>query len=119
MTLPRIGAKTADGSMLQAVQQALDAMTWLRESDGGMVTLAKKYAEQIDAASRDGDVRGVGYLGQQLHGVLKSLGGAPIERKALAVEEASGGRLAELRAARVDRERRAKGVDSAASGADA
>jgi hypothetical protein len=116
--VPRIGSVTAGGSMLQGVQQALDAMSWLKASDTGMIVLAVKYAEQIDAADAAGDVRAVGYLGQQLHGVLRSLGGSPAERKALNIESGANGKLAELRAARADRERRSKAVDPSSSGVD-
>lgn len=119
MGVARIGSDTAGGSMVAAVQQAIDAMTWLKASDTGMIVLAVKYAEQVDRANKAGDTRAVGYLGQQLHGVLKSLGGAPAERRALDVQGAPRGSLADLRAARVDRERRAKTVDPASSGVDA
>jgi hypothetical protein len=110
-TLPRIGSKTAGGSMLQGVQLAIDAMHWLKPSDGGMVTLALKYAEQVDVATAQGDLGKIGYLGQQLHGVLRSLGGSPAERKALNIEGVSDGKLRELRAARAGRKRDAADLD--------
>jgi hypothetical protein len=97
--------------MLQGVQQAIDAMHWLRASDTGMIVLAVKYAEQIDMANEAGDTRAVGYLGQQLHGVLRSLGGSPAERKALNIEVKADGKLAELRAARSNRLRAAEDLD--------
>src|SRR5258706_16165258 len=86
------------GSMQESVEQATAAMTWLKPSDQGMVALAITYAAEIDKAGDD--LRAIGYLGQNLMGTLRALGGAPAERKALDVEGAGGGRLAQLRAAR-------------------
>jgi hypothetical protein len=100
--------------MQKAVEDATAAMTWLRPSDQAMVALAVKYAGEIDKAGDD--QRAIGYLGQNLMGALRALGGAPAERKALDVEGAVSGRLAELRAAR---ERRPKVVDSPVEGVDA
>ena|SRR5215207_8882150 len=114
-TLPRIGSDTAGGSMLQGVQWAIEAMPWLKPSDGGMVMLALKYAEQVDIASARGDLGKVGYLGQQLHGVLRSLGGSPVERKALNLEGQANGKLAELRAARFVGKRDAADLDAPSS----
>jgi hypothetical protein len=113
--VPRIGSKAAAGSMLQATQAAVDAMAWLKPSDGAMVTLALKYAEQVDVATVEGDTRAVGYCGQQLHAVLRSLGGSPAERKALNIEVEANGKLAELRQARLDRVRGSAGLDSTSS----
>lgn len=101
------------GSMQESVEQAVAAMSWLKDSDQAVVALAIKYAGEIDKAGDD--QRAVGYLGQQLMGALRSLGGMPAERKALDVEGAVGGRLAELRAAR---KRGAAAVDPAGEGAD-
>jgi hypothetical protein len=78
-----------------------------------MVTLALKYAQQMDAAVDDS--RAVGYLGQQLHAVLRSLGGSPAERKALNIEVEANGKLAELRKARAARVRGAADLDAASS----
>lgn len=111
----RIGATAADESMVLAVRSAVAAMVWLKPSDGAMVTLALKYAEQVDAATLEGDTRAVGYCGQQLHGVLRSLGGSPAERRALNIEVEANGKLAELRQARLDRVRNSAGGDSASS----
>lgn len=80
-----------------AVQGAVDAMTWLGPSDRGMVALALEYARQIDAAESE---KAVGWLGPHLANVLRALGGAPAERKALGIEEPIRGKLAALRAAR-------------------
>jgi len=110
-----------------AVKAALDEMTWLTPSDGAMKTLALRQAEEIEKAvdraeelaelQREfaGDqsmfkrlqkleamcevTKTVGWLGPQLQGVLRDLGGAPAARAALKVEKPIGGRLADLRAA--------------------
>ncbi len=84
--------------VLGAVTAAVDAMPWLGPSDAGMVALAKKYAALIDDA--EDDPKTVGWLGQNLSGALKALGGTPAERKALGVEEQVAGKLAALRAGR-------------------
>lgn len=83
--------------VLGAVTDALAAMPWLGESDQAMACLALEYARRIDEAE---DVKSVGWLGPHLANVLRSLGGAPAERKALGVDEPVRGKLAELRAAR-------------------
>lgn len=84
--------------VLGAVRAAVDAMTWLGPADQGMVALALDYARRIDAAAADD--KAAGYLGQNLSGVLRALGGAPAERKALGVEEQVAGKLAALRGRR-------------------
>ncbi len=84
--------------VLGAVTAAVGAMPWLGPSDAGMVALAKKYAALIDDA--EDDPKTVGWLGQNLAGALKALGGTPAERKALGVEEKVAGKLAALRAGR-------------------
>jgi hypothetical protein len=83
--------------LLGAVQAAVQAMTWLGPADAAMVALAVDLARRIDAAEDD---RAAGYLVQNLAGVLRSLGGAPAERKALGIEETVRGKLAEIRARR-------------------
>jgi hypothetical protein len=114
-TVTRIHGAT---TMVAAVDSAIAAMPWLKPSDDGMKALARKYAAEIDSATDD--LRAIGYLGQNLAGVLRALGGAPAERKALSGEEASGGsRLTELRRARAGRLRDAQVVDEAAPEADA
>lgn len=109
-----------------AVREAVEAMTWLGPSDEGLKTLALRQAEEIEKAvdraeeladlQREfaGDqsvykrlqkleamcevTKTVGWLGPQLQGVLRDLGGAPAARKALQEEKPIGGRLAQLRA---------------------
>ncbi len=83
--------------VLGAVTAAVAAMRWLGPADQGMVALAVEYARRIDAAEDD---KAAGYLGQNLSGVLRALGGAPAERKALGGEEQIAGKLAALRAGR-------------------
>lgn len=112
-----------------AVKAALAGMEWLTESDQGLKALALRQAEEIeraieraeelasvwkDAAGTDDvsiyrrlqkleamcDVtKTVGWLGPQLQGVLRDLGGTPAARKAMKADKPIGGRLAQLRAA--------------------
>ncbi len=93
-TVRKMNAPTG---VLGAVTAAVEAMPWLGPADQGMVALALEYARRIDAAEDD---KAAGYLGQNLSGVLRALGGAPAERKALGVEERVQGKLAALRAGR-------------------
>lgn len=115
-------------NMREAVETALADMTWLKPSDDAMKALALNLAERIEQASRTAaeldalwaDARGedmsvikrlqrleaaadavkmLGWLGPQLQGVLRDLGGAPTARKAMQPEAPVGGRLAALRAA--------------------
>lgn len=109
-----------------AVRAAVDAMDWLQESDGAIKALALRQAEEIEKAidraeelaelARDagGDrdiyrrlqkleamcdvTKTVGWLGPQLQGVLRDLGGTPSARKAMKADKPIGGRLAQLRA---------------------
>jgi len=83
--------------VLGAVQAAVEAMPWLTPADGAMVALALEYGRRIDEAE---DAKAVGYLGQNLAGVLRALGGTPGDRKALGVEKQAAGKLAALRSAR-------------------
>lgn len=83
--------------VLGAVTAAVDTMPWLGPADQGMVALALEYARRIDEADDD---KAAGYLGQNLSGVLRALGGSPAERKALGVEEQVQGKLAALRSRR-------------------
>ena len=104
------------GTMQEAVEQAVDSMKWLQPSDLAVVALAIKYASEIDKAGDD--QRAIGYLGQQLMGALRSLGGMPAERKALGVEDKVGSRLDRLRAARVERFGGAENLDATEAGPD-
>jgi hypothetical protein len=108
-----------------AVRAAVDAMDWLTASDGAMKTLALRQAEEIEKAidraeelealCRDlaGDesaykrlrkleamcevTKTVGWLGPQLQGVLRDLGGTPAARAAMKKDKPVGSRLAQLR----------------------
>jgi len=87
----------APQGVLGAVEAAVGAMPWLTPADAGMVALALEYARMIDTAE---DPKAGAYAGQGLSGVLRALGGAPAERRALGVEEKVAGKLAALRASR-------------------
>lgn len=79
------GAAPYDGPLLrEEVQQALEAMEDLEESDGGLQALALRYADRIDAGLKAGgkDSIKVMYLGPHLFNVLRELGGSPAARKA-------------------------------------
>lgn len=110
-----------------AVKAALSAMDWLGPSDDALKALALRIAEEIekaiDRAEEFGELRRefagdvgaykrlqkleatcdvtktVGWLGPQLQGVLRDLGGTPAARKAMRPDKPIGGRLAQLRAA--------------------
>jgi hypothetical protein len=109
-----------------AVKAALGDMTWLTKADDAMKALALRQAEEIEKAIARADeleamyrqaggdqnlykrlqkleamcdvTKTVGWLGPQLQGVLRDLGGAPGARKALQGGKPVGGRLAQLRA---------------------
>ena len=92
-----------DDGLRASVEDAVAAMPWLRQSDVAAVDLARRYADRIDEALEFGEGQEVTkalYLGPHLLNTLRALGGAPAERKALGVEEAVVGKLAQLRAVR-------------------
>ena len=108
-----------------AVKQAIDAMSWAESSDQALKALALRQAEEIEKAidraeelealyrESAGDMsvykrlqkleamcdvtKTVGWLGPQLQGVLRDLGGTPAARKALKADKPIGGRLAQIR----------------------
>ena len=108
-----------------SVAAALRGMTWLGPSDEALKTLAMRQAEEIEKAvdraeeledlrrEAAGDMsmykrlqkleamcdvtKVVGWLGPQLQGVLRDLGGTPAARKALQADKPIGGRLAQIR----------------------
>lgn len=110
-----------------AVRVSADAMDWLTPADAAMKALAQRLAQEIETAIDRADqlaalqreaagdldiykrlknleamcsiTKTVGWLGPQLQGVLRDLGGAPAARKALKADRPIGGRLAQLRAA--------------------
>jgi hypothetical protein len=107
-------------------------MDWLKESDGAMKALAMRQAEEIELAVERADefadiaresggdpsiykrlqkleamcdlTKTVGWLGPQLQGVLRDLGGAPKSRAEMKLDKPVGSRLAQLRASAADRE---------------
>lgn len=113
-------------SLVTAVEAALGDMDWLKPSDEGVRVLARRYALEIEGAvqrseelaelRRDaaGDeslfkrlqkleaqcdvTKTIGWLGPQLQGVLRDLGGTPAARAAMKQDKPIGGRLAQLRA---------------------
>lgn len=108
-----------------AVKAAVDAMTWLEPSDQAIKALALRQAEEIEKALTRADelealqrefagdpsmykrlqkleamcdvTKTVGWLGPQLQGVLRDLGGTPAARKAMKADKPVGGRLAQIR----------------------
>lgn len=108
-----------------AVKSAVDAMDWLTATDRAMKTLALRQAEEIEKAidrAEDLDrlkddfagddsmykrlqkleamcevTKTVGWLGPQLQGVLRDLGGTPGARALLKKDKPVGSRLAQLR----------------------
>jgi ABC-type transporter Mla subunit MlaD len=126
-SIPDAPTRERAPDLRDAVKAAVDAMDWLTESDQAMKALAQRQAEEIekaidraeelDALRRDlaGDesaykrlkalesmcevTKTVGWLGPQLQGVLRDLGGSPAARKAMKADKPMGGRLAQLRAA--------------------
>ncbi len=95
--MARVARVEPPTGVLVAVTAAVEAMTWLTPSDEALVELAKSYAAKIDSAD---DAKTVGWLGPHLANVLRALGGAPAERKALGIEAPIASKLAVLRAAR-------------------
>lgn len=109
----------------ESVRTAVDAMGWLEDSDKGLRALALRQAEEIEKAVTRADelealqaefggdrdmykrlqkleamcdvTKTVGWLGPQLQGVLRDLGGTPAARKAMKAEKPIGGRLAQIR----------------------
>jgi hypothetical protein len=108
-----------------AVKAAVSAMDWLKPSDQAMRALALRQAEEIERAVARAEelaelrrdlaadeaayrrlqkleamcdvTKTVGWLGPQLQGVLRDLGGAPAARAAMKADKPVGGRLAQLR----------------------
>jgi hypothetical protein len=109
-----------------SVASALADMTWLKPSDEGIRAIALNIAEQIETARDRADeldalwretggdqgvikrlqkleamcdlTKTLGWLGPQLQGVLRDLGGTPQARAAMKQDQPIGGRLAQLRA---------------------
>ena len=119
---PRLGAT----NLVVAVRAATtkEHMPWLQDSDQPLVELAVRTAQGIEDTlvrrtdDPDADaaacVKAIGWLGPQLTNMLKSLGMSPVDRKALATNPATVGRLAEIRNAS-SRRRSSSVVDQTAS----
>lgn len=116
---PRLGLR-------EAVERSLAAMDWLTASDEALRVVAVRLAGEIETATDraeelavlvaefggDRDMfrrlqkleamcdvtKVVGWLGPQLQGVLRDLGGTPAARAAMNPDRPVGGRLAQLRA---------------------
>lgn len=110
----------------ESVRAAISAMDWLKDSDQAIKALALRQAAEIEEAVERAELLGevkkdfagdaamfkrlakleamcdatkvVGWLGPQLQGVLRDLGGAPAARAAMKPDKPVGGRLAQLRA---------------------
>lgn len=81
------GASPYEGPKLRdEIKKALDAMTDVQDSDGGLQALALRYADRIDAGLAAGgkDSIKVMYLGPHLFNVLRELGGSPTVRRTAA-----------------------------------
>lgn len=114
------------GTLVDAVNASISAMGWTTPADEAMCAVALRLAREIDEAEQRAaefdDLSGlddedrlkrleamcnvtkvVGWLGPQLQGVLRDLGGAPGSRKNITTAAPVGGRLAQLRAAASDR----------------
>lgn len=111
-----------------AVKTAIGAMDWLKDSDKALAALALRQAEEMEKAVERADelaevwkaaagtedvsiyrrlqkleamcdiTKTIGWLGPQLQGVLRDLGGTPAARSAMKQGQPIGGRLAQLRA---------------------
>ncbi len=120
---PKVAPPAPD--LRESVDAALAAMDWLTDTDQSLADLARNYAQQIEEARERLDLinecwaeaRGdrsltqklqkleamcdvakmVGWLGPQLQGVLRDLGGTPQSRKAMKPDQPIGSRLASLR----------------------
>lgn len=118
--------RTRAPDLRECVADSVGAMTWLEESDSAIKALALRLADEIEGAidraeeftALRGDLAGdisaykrlmkleamcdatksVGWLGPQLQGVLRDLGGTPASRAAMKKDKPIGGRLAQLRA---------------------
>ena len=123
--VPEKPAHPKPPDLRSAVDQAVASMAWKADTDGAMVALAQRLAAEIEQAidraeelselyrEAGGDMsvikrlqrleamcdvtKTVGWLGPQLQGVLKELGGSPQARKAMQTSAPVGGALASLR----------------------
>jgi hypothetical protein len=127
--VPAPPERPAPPDLRDAVLDAVGKMPWLGPSDDALKALALRQAEEIEKAidraneytnlmrqlASEEDfssmkrlqkleamcdvTKTVGWLGPQLQGTLRDLGGTPGARRELTAAKEVGGRLAELRAA--------------------
>ena len=125
--IPAEAPKERAPDLRDAVKASVAEMDWCTPGDAAMKALAQRLAQEIETAidraeelaalqreaAGDLDVykrlraleamcsvtKTVGWLGPQLQGVLRDLGGAPVARKGMVKDKQVGGRLAQLRAA--------------------
>lgn len=125
LTLAPVAQRDRAPDLRDAVRSTVDKMDWLTVTDEGLRTLALRCAEEIEKAVdraelaeeilRDaaGDpsiykrlqkleamcevTKTVGWLGPQLQGYLRDLGGTPKGRADLKSDKPVGSRLAQLR----------------------
>lgn len=97
-----IRSDPSSSTLLESVRAATrpSVMPWLKPSDQAMVAMALHLAATIDDAVEAGRGEAAGWMYPHLANMLKSLGGAPAERRALGAKDVGGGKLAGLRAAR-------------------
>jgi len=123
--VPEPQPRPAPPDLRDAVATTIDALK-LTKSDEGLAALARRAADEIekaadraaelgelrrDLAGDDGALKRlraleaaadltkvVGWLGPQLQGYLRDLGGTPAARAAMGIDKPIGGRLAKLRA---------------------
>lgn len=70
-------------SMVDATDEAIEAMVWLTPADQSAVAMVRTYAWRIDEAARAGDEQEITkalYLGPHLLNGLRELGGTPAAR---------------------------------------
>lgn len=119
-------SRAAPPDLRDAVGETIEAMPWVEDTDAAMVALAKRLAAEIEqVVGRASELQElwaqigvdrsafqrlqkleamcdatkvVGWLGPQLQGVLKELGGSPQARKAMQKASPVGGALASIRA---------------------
>lgn len=120
------GSRKKAPDLRDAVADAIEGMAWLKPSDDAIKALALKYADEIEQAVDRAEefavlrreliedpsaykrlqkleadcnaTKTIGWLGQQLQGVLRDLGGTPVARKAMKSDQPIGGSLARIRA---------------------
>lgn len=124
-SVPQDAPRERAPDLRDSVRAAVDAMDWLTATDQAMRSLALRQAEEIEKAVDRSELleqvqadfagdesmykrlqkleamcdvtKTVGWLGVQLQGVLRDLGGTPAARAAMKKDKPVGSRLAQLR----------------------